>query len=192
MATKHTKQLGRDALEKFGYAFHHALQNPQNGEVVFNNVPRGLLNNGNLCNLSDYFSQSGQHIFNQTITTLRITNVCLKGYNRGWDQMPDGTQYICPLISKDPEITNIDLSKTELGDEEASMLLKALDTNSRLHQLDLTGNAISAEKMSLIEARLTENRNLCQAKLITHTFFKANPVVPEVVADIIKGYLTNA
>ena len=195
LATKHIENKGDCDLNSFEYAFHHAMQNPQNGEVVFDKISRVLLNNGNLCSLRNYFSENGDHIFGQTINTLRITNVILKGYNNwstGGDQMPDGTGYICDLISNDPKITHIDLSNTQLGDEEASMLIQALNTNFRLQKLDLTGNSISPEKLTLIEAKLSENRNQYQAKLIAHTFFKTTPVVPEAVADIIKGYITNA
>lgn len=146
------------AIDIFSSDFHRVMQNPVNKKITFNNISRGLLHNGNLSCLSEYFNEEGNHLFGRTVQALNITNVCLKGYNNGIpDQMPDGTEYIARLIEKNPNIETIDLSYTQLGDDEAKILLNALTNNTKLLKLSLDGNMISKSYLDQINIKLEEN-----------------------------------
>lgn len=147
-------------LDRYKTRFHHTMQNPVAGIISFDGWSRSLLNNGLLCRLTDYFTASGEFLFETKINSLIIKNICLKGYNRGLhDQMPDGTTYIGQLISKNPDIEEIDLSNTSLGDYEAKILLKHLEKNTKLFKLNLSGNPISQDLLDAIQLKLTENYN---------------------------------
>src|SRR5262245_49175035 len=105
-------------LEQFEVDFHKKMQNPdQQGAIVFDGIARGLLHNGNLSNIKDYFyAENGEHIYNKTVKKLSICNICLKEYNRGLcDQMPDGTRFIAEAIAQNAKISEIDLTNTQLG-----------------------------------------------------------------------------
>jgi hypothetical protein len=115
--------------------------------IIFKGVARGFLQNGNLLTLAQYFSKLGNHLFSRTVRQLSICNVRLQGYNLGHDQMPDGTRYIGYLIAKNPDINEINLDYTHLGDEEAETLLKSLKTNTKLQKLTLEGNNINQKKI---------------------------------------------
>lgn len=159
LAEKYNTNSNEAPVNKFEYKFHYLMQNPENAVIIFDGVSRGLLHNGNLSTLSHYFTEVGEHLFAKQIDTLQISRTRLSEYNRGLnDQMPDGTQYICRLISKNPKIRNIDLSFTSLGDKEAVKIIAALQTNTRLQQLNLTGNNISADVLLVINSKIDANR----------------------------------
>lgn len=156
-----SQKTGSQALiDVFESKFHLAMQNPVNKTIIFDNIHRHLLHNGNLARLREYFSEEeGKHIFGQTIQELIITNTCLKDYNYGCvDQMPDGTRYIAELIAKNPNIEKIDLSHTQLGSDEAEILLQALRKNTKLLELRLEGNLISKKYLEEINNKLAENK----------------------------------
>ena len=136
----------------FEQKLHQSMQNPEDGVVIFDNIPRSMLHNYNLSTIPQYFDyKTGEHIFGVTINKLQISNVRLSGYNHGiGDPMPDGTEFIASIISQNAKIKIIDLSYTQLGDYEAVILIKALKSNTHLWELNLTGNSISEEKLNRI------------------------------------------
>ncbi len=153
------KNIARDALDTAEREFHQTMQNPVGQTITFDGVPRNFLHNGNLCQLSGYFcAADGRHLFDKDVQQLNIRNVCLKGYNNHWGQMPDGTEYIAYLIEKNPNIEIIDLSNTQLGNDEAEILLRALSKNTRLENLWLYGNPIDQSHLQAIQEKLVENR----------------------------------
>lgn len=134
-------------------AFHQTIQNPIKGTITFDGWSRERLHNGMLCELERYFTAStGAFLFEETkIKSLAIRNVCLKGYNNSlYDQMPDGSCYIANLIAKNPDLKEIDLSNTELGDHEASILLEAIKRNT-------DGNPISPSILAELQSKIAEN-----------------------------------
>lgn len=164
-----SKPMQNTAIDEFQRQFHLLMQNPVEGVVHFENVDRGWLHNGNLGNLAAYyFAADGKHFFGAQIKRLAITGTCLRGYNRGrCDQMPDGIQYICSLIKKNPDISIIDLSNTQIGDEEAQMLLASLATNTKLQELKLTGNNISLSILEAIQGNL--RKKVSQEEIIKNS-----------------------
>lgn len=145
--------------ERFNVEFHTQMQHPIKQAVIFSGISRGLLHNGNLNHLKDYFSrESGEHIFGKTVRQLSICKTCLSGYNRGLDQMPDGTRHIAELIEQNPNIDEIILKDAQLGDQEAWTLLNALQMNTKLKNLDLSGNKISPHILQRIASKIDQNR----------------------------------
>lgn len=148
-------------IEEFSIKLHQMMQNPEDGQIIFDGCSRSLLHNGNLVRIADYFdSETGDHILGKTIDMLKISNMRLSDYydeKNVWSQMPDGTPYIAELIGKNPKIKVIDLSYTQLGDKEADILIKALESNTRLCELNLEGNSISEEKLRVISEIVERN-----------------------------------
>lgn len=156
--SENSKECGQEIFER---KFHFMMQNPpENGAVEFNNC-RGVLHNGLLSCLADYFNKEGEFEF-KPFHTLRITHCQLSPYpyyiGATRFLMQEGTEFVCRLIAKNPNLVEIDLSYTSLEDSEADQLINALKTNTNLQKLTLTGNAISAEKLLTIASKLAENQ----------------------------------
>lgn len=146
-------------LEYAEVKFHRTMQDATDGIIAFVSWDRGLLNNGNLNYIKDYFFQeTGEHIFGKMVRTLKITNTCLSERMKGGFLDPDGVHYIADLIACNPQIDSIDLSYTELSDKEVRMLLSALDKNTRLQHLILEGNYVSRELLAECEMKLKKNQ----------------------------------
>lgn len=131
------------------------MQNPVNKVISFKGVSRHCLHNGNLSYLADYFSEKGEHLFGEKVTQLTISNMQLTDvYRNSMDQMPSGVPCIIKLITKNPNISCLDLSNTGLGNQAALALLKALEENTKLEMLNLSGNHIDEKYLKELDKKL--------------------------------------
>lgn len=147
-------------MEQFEVEFHREMQNPFNNEIAFDFFSRNIFSNELLSTMADYFSHDGNHLFGNTVKKLTISRIPLREFKDGWDQVLDGTVYVAQLIAKNPKISGLGLTHASLMDSEANQLLKALNSNTKLIELDLRGNDISPEINNAIALKIQKNREL--------------------------------